>query len=134
MPDRFAGAVLAILGLIFLIRAIGIIINACIGQTTIAATEFAVLISDFLTVPAWVIGGIILWRRKEFGYIAGPALLFQSSMLFVGVIVFLLIQPVFTGKPFAISDIIAVAIMGMLCFIPFILFLYRMVLKRSRHS
>lgn len=125
---------LAILGFIFLIRAIGIISNACIGQTTITDTEFAVLISDFLTVPAWIIGGIIFWRRKEFGYIAGQALPFQLSMLFAGLIVFMLIQPLFTGKPFAIADVVTVALMGMICFIPFILFIYTMVLKRSWYT
>jgi len=94
----------------------------------------AVHIADFLTTPAWVIGGIFLWRRKEFGYVVGLALLFQLSMLFIGLIVFLLIKPTFTGTPFAAVDVIAVVIMGMTCFIPFTMFICRMISKSSQKN
>jgi len=49
----------------------------------IAETELALHISDFLITPAWIIGGVLLWRRKEFGYVIGLGLLFQASMLFI---------------------------------------------------
>jgi hypothetical protein len=79
--------------------------------------------ADFLIAPAWIIGGILLWQRKPLGYVAGLGLLFQASMLFIGLIGILLLQPVLTGVPFDFVSAITVALMGLVCFIPFILYL-----------
>jgi CHASE2 domain-containing sensor protein len=69
-----------------------------------------------------VIGGILLWRRQPFGFVAGAGLLFQASMLFVGLIVFLLLQPLLTAAPFAPVDVVVTTILGLICFVPFGLF------------
>jgi len=37
-------------------------------------------------------------------------------------IVFLLIQPVLTDAPFAIVDVVVILVMGLVCFVPFGLF------------
>lgn len=94
-------------------------VGALSTGTLLSETELAVNVADFLTAPAWVIGGILLWQRKELGYVTGLGLLFQGSMLFVALIVFLLLQPLLTSAPFAIADVIVIAIMGLICFIPF---------------
>jgi hypothetical protein len=122
VPERFAGGVLAGLGLLFLLRVIGLMVGALTGGTPLSETELAVNIADFLTTPAWVIGSILLWKRKAFGYISGLGLLFQGSMLFVALIIFLLLQPALTSAPFAITDVIVIAVMGLVCFIPFGMF------------
>jgi hypothetical protein len=54
--------------------------------------------------------------------VAGLGLLFQGSMLFIGLIIFLLLQPLLTSAPFSIVDVIVVLVMGLICFIPFGLF------------
>ena len=122
VPERFAGGALAGLGLLFLLRVIGVMVGALASGMPLAETELAVNIADFLTTPAWVIGGILLWKRKEFGYVTGLGLLFQGSMLFVALIIFLLLQPLLTNAPFAIADVIVIFAMGLICFIPFVLF------------
>jgi hypothetical protein len=68
------------------------------------------------------VGGALLWRRQALGYVAGAGLLFQASMLFIGLIVFLLLQPALTGAPFALADVVVIAIFGLVCFVPFALF------------
>ena len=90
LPDiRYAAwGILAGLGLLFFLRVIGVMVNALTSQTPIAETELALHASDFLITPAWVIGGVLLWRRKEFGYVTGLGLLFQASMLFIALIIF----------------------------------------------
>ena len=123
VPEKFAGGVLAGLGLLFLLRVIGVLVNAISSGTLLADTELAVNVADFLTIPAWVIGGILLWRRKAFGYVAGLGLLFQGSMLFIALIAFLLLQPVLTDAPLAMADVIIIFVMGLVCFIPFALFM-----------
>jgi hypothetical protein len=122
VPEKFAGGVLAGLGSLFLLRVVGVLGNAIMSGTSLAETELAVNISDFFITPAWVIGGILLSRRKAFGYVTGLGLLFQGSMLFIALIVFLLLQPFLTGAPIAVVDVTAILVMGLICFIPFALF------------
>jgi hypothetical protein len=133
VPEKLAGGVLAGLGLLFLVRAISIVVNAIISGDLLARTDLAVSISDFLITPAWIIVGILLWRRKETGYMAGLGMLFQGSMLFIALIAFLLLQPFLTATPFAIADVAVIFTMGLLCFIPFALFVRGVVAKERFH-
>lgn len=127
--EKFAGGVLAGLGLLFLLRVIGVLVNAITSGTVLVETDLAVNIADFLTTPAWIIGGILLWRRKAFGYVTGLGLLFQGSMLFVALIIFLLVQPFLTAASFAVADVIVVFVMGLICFVPFALFVRGVLVK-----
>jgi hypothetical protein len=131
VPERLAGGVLAGLGFLFFLRAIGVLVTGLTGQTPIAETEIALNMSDFLTSPAWVVCGVLLWRRKEFGYVAGLGMLFQASMLFIGLIIFLLLQPVLTTAQFVLVDVVVIFVMGMICFIPFALFVRGVVSVRG---
>jgi hypothetical protein len=128
VPARLAGTVLVGLGCLFLLLAVGTIGGAVANQTPLPRAELAVWISDSVIVPAWVIGGVMLWRRKALGYVTGAGLLFQGSMLFIGLILVLLLQPLLTAAPFALSDVVVVAVMGLVCFIPFGLYV-RAVLR-----
>jgi len=123
VPERLAGGVLAGLGLLFVLMVIGAIVQALISQTPIAETELALHVADFLIAPAWVVCGVLLWQRKAFGYVAGLGLLFQASMLFIGLIIVLLLQPFLTAAPFSLVDVVVVFAMGLICFIPFALFI-----------
>jgi hypothetical protein len=134
VPQKVAGGVLAGLGLLFSLRVIGIIISALTRGIPIAETELAVNTSDFLVAPAWVIGGILLWRRKELGYVTGLGLLFQASMLFIALIIFLLLQPLLTTAPFAATDVIVIFVMGLICFVPFALFVRGVVARHNPSS
>jgi hypothetical protein len=122
VPERAAGGILAGLGLLFSLRVIGVLVAALAGQAPMASAELAPNVSDFLITPSWIIGGLLLWRRRAFGYAAGLGLLFQASMLFVGLVIFLLLQPLLTAAPFVLTDVVVVLIMGMICFVPFALF------------
>ena len=131
VPVRTAGGILAGLGLLFFLRVIAVMVNALASQALIAETELAISISDFVVMPTWVIGGVLLWRREALGYVAGLGLLFQGSMLFVGLICFMLLQPLLTGAPFIPVDVAVVSIMGLVTFVPFALFVRGVVSSRS---
>jgi hypothetical protein len=122
VPERLSGGILAGLGILFFFRAIGVLAGAIINQTTIAKTELALNFTDFLISPAWVICGIQLWRRKAFGYVTNLGMLFQASMLFIGLIFVLIFQPIIGDAPFPLVDVVVVFIMGLICFVPFGLF------------
>jgi hypothetical protein len=130
VPERFAGGVIAGLGLLFMLRVVAMMVLALANQTSIESTELAVLIADFLISPAMIIGGILLWRRKALGYVSGTGLLFQSSMLFIGLIIFMILQPLITSATFILIDVVIVFIMGLVCFIPFGLFVRGVISAR----
>ena len=132
VPERVAGGVLAGLGLLFFLRVVGVMVNALASQTPIAETELALHTSDFLLSPAWVVCGVLLWRRRTVGYVTGLGLLFQASMLFIGLIIVLLLQPLLTNAPLPLADIGVVFAMGLICFIPFALFVRGVVWGRRR--
>jgi len=131
VPERAAGGVLAGLGILVSLRVIGVMIGALVNQTPIVTTALSALVSDFMINPAWILGGVLLWRREALGYVAGLGLLFQASMLFIGLIFFLLLQPILTAAPFILTDVVVVFIMGLVCFIPFALFVRGVVSKRD---
>jgi hypothetical protein len=129
--EKMSGGVLAGFGILFTLRVMILLSNALIAGETISKIELAPNISDLLISPAFVAVGISLWNRKVTGYVAGLGLLFQASMLFIGLIVFLLLQPFLTTAPFAVVDVIIVFVMGLVCFVPFGLFVRGVVGKSS---
>lgn len=131
LPEKAAGGVLTCFGVLFLFRVISLMANALITPTAIAATEFSVSIADFITAPAWIIAGVILWRRETFGYVIGVGVLLQANMLFAGLILFLLLQPFLTTAPFNRADVFAVLMMGLACFMPLALLSRDMMTYRS---
>jgi hypothetical protein len=98
------------------------IVQARMEQIKLPRADIGVLIADIALSTMWIAGGIMLLRRKALGYTSGLGLLFSGSMLFIALIVFLLLRPVLTDVRFAPIDVILVLLMGMVCFIPFVLF------------
>ncbi len=121
--ERLAGGVLVAFGALFFLRAADIMAMALINQTVIATVERAVNTADFLISPALVVAGVLLWRRQAFGYAIGAGLLFHTSMLFVGLLIFMLIQPLLTDAPFMVVDTIVVFVMGLIFSVPLALFI-----------
>jgi hypothetical protein len=131
VQERLSGGVLAGLGLLFFLRVVVVIIGALANDTAILDTELALHMTDFLIAPAWVVGGLLLWRRNALGYVTGLGLLFQASMLFIGLVIILLIQPFLTVAPFALTDVVVVFMLGLVCFVPLALFVRGVVSRRS---
>jgi membrane protein implicated in regulation of membrane protease activity len=119
VPERFAGGVLVGLSSLFFLRAVGQVVNALTGQSALSEPELGVLVADLLIMPACVVGGVLLWRQQAFGYVTGVGLLFQASMLFIGLLVFFILQPFLTASPFPVDDFVVVFVMGLVCFVPF---------------
>jgi hypothetical protein len=131
VSERVCGGVLVGFGILFLLRATGMMLSAIANQAPLANTETALNITDLLIAPAFIIGGLLLWRRAALGYVTGLGLLFQASMLFIGLIIILIIRPYITTAQFAPVDVLVVTLMGMVCFVPFVLFLRGVTSKRK---
>lgn len=115
VPARFAAGVLVGFGVLFFVRQV-------VSLGSLSGPELGTAVADLLVIPVWVIGGIFLWRRQAFGYLLGTGLLFQASMLFVGLLAYFVIQPLLGAAPFRAADFAVILVMGMVCFVPFGLF------------
>jgi hypothetical protein len=129
VPERFAGDVLVGFGALFFLRSIGQAVSALSGQAALGGPALGVLVADFVTTPVWMAGGVLLWRRQALGYAAGAGLLFQASMLFVGLLVFFILQPFLTATPFPMQDFVVIFVMGLVCFVPLALFIRGILIK-----
>jgi len=131
VAERTGGAVLAALGLLTLLRALIELIRAMILPIATSRAAIALDAVDTLFGPAFLLGGILLWRRHAFGYVAGLALLFLASMLFVGLIAYMAVQRLIGTGSAGLGDVLAVLVMGTAVFIPFWLFLRGVARSRS---
>lgn len=123
VPVKLAGWILLLFGVVFIFRAVGLLMETSSGQAALTGGEFGTLMADLVLSTVWILGGISLLRRKALGYVSGLGLLFAGSMLFIGLIILLIIGPFLSEEPFNLMDVIVVFVMGMICFIPFGLFL-----------
>lgn len=122
VPARAGGIALVGLGLIFLLRAIGLGVRLLGGQAALGAADTGALAADLLITPWWVVGGVLLWREHPLGYAVGAGLLCQASLLFAGLLVALGARPLVAATPFPIADFLVIAALGPVCFVPFALF------------
>jgi hypothetical protein len=132
VPEKAGGWVLVVFGVAFFSRAVGVIAAAGSDHSILPPSEIGVLVADMVLSILWLAGGILLVRREPLGYISGLGLLFVGCMLFIGLIMFLMLQPLLTNAVFALADVIVVAVMGLFCFIPFLLFVRGVGSKRIR--
>jgi hypothetical protein len=121
--ERLCGGVMVFFGAFFLLRAASITLGAVTSAAPLSRVEIALLAADAFIAPILIIWGIWLWRRRPGGYAAGLGLLFQTSMLFLGLILVFLIGPWLTGTAIPWIDVLIVAVMGAVFSIPLVLFL-----------
>ena len=123
VPARTAGGILGGLAILLIVRQIAIIVAALTDQAEIDTLERMLWIADFAVgCPALLAGGILLWRRRALGYVAGAGLLLQYGVLAVGLIPVMLFQALYTSSPVDVAGIVVVLVMVAICFIPFAFF------------
>ena len=131
VPERLAGGVLVGLGTLFFVRGVAQVAGSVFGHAALARPDLAVQVADLITTPAWIVGGLLLWRRQAFGYASGAGLLFQASMLFIGLLSYFILQPFLAAMPFPLTDFVVIFVMGLVCFIPLVIFVRALLMKRK---
>jgi len=121
--EKACGAIMTVMGALFFLRAASLLIEASLKGAPVGTPQVALNVTDFLMTPLWIVGGTLLWRRKTPGYVAGLGLLFQCTMLFVGLTLYMILQPFTGGNPAKPVDVLVVSAMGLVFFVPFGLFL-----------
>ncbi len=127
VPARFAAGVLIGFGVLFFLRQVA-------SLRSLGGPELGTAVADLLVTPVWVVGGILLWRQRAFGYVLVAGLLFQASMLFVGLLGFFVLQPLLAGTQFRGADFAVILVMGLVCFIPFGLYVKAVIQGEGVHA
>jgi len=130
-PRKLAGGVMIIFGALFIFRTISIITAAFTEQTLLPITEVGLAVADVTLSILWMIGGILLLRRKPLGYTTSLGLLFAASTLFMGLLVYFILQPLVADVPFALGDFVVVLLMGLICFVPLGIYIWAIRVSAS---
>lgn len=112
---------LIILGLAFLIRSVGIIMN--FRSDMVSSIEFATSISDALICSVWLIISILVLANNRFGLSAIIPILTQSSLLFISLLIYLPLNSMINGNPIPLIDIFVVSLMSLIVVIPYMMVL-----------
>jgi hypothetical protein len=132
VPARTSGGILTGLAILIIVRQIAVIVTALTSQAPVDTLELPSWIADFtVAVPVLLVGGILLWRRKALGYVAGAGLLLGYGVLAVSLIPFMVLQTRYTASPIDVAGIVVVLVMAALCFIPFAFFVRGAASDRS---
>ncbi|MFQ5864756.1 MAG: hypothetical protein ACE5IW_05950 [bacterium] len=123
IPAKTTGYILISFAILVVVYQTVRIITVLINQTPPDNLELVQWIDDLVVgSPALLVGGYLLLRRKALGYVAGAGLLLMCSVLFIGVIPAMVFQALSSNTPIDVIGILIVLISGMVCFVPFLLF------------
>jgi hypothetical protein len=131
VPVRTTGWVLTGIAISVIVYQIVSIVVALNKPTPPSSMELVQWIDDLLVgSPVLLTAGYLLLRRKPLGYVTGAGSLLMCSLLFIGVIPAMAIQALSTNTPIDLVGILVVLVAGMVCFIPFSLFVRGVVKSR----
>ena len=133
VPEKISGGILTGFGLLFILLAFSGLIDPLVNNTLVMRTELALIVADVIVSSALIIGGLLLWGRHALGYVCGLALLFMATMLFLGLILVLILQPLITSAPFSLVDVVVTTIMSLVTVVPLTYYL-KGVIKRKRDN
>jgi hypothetical protein len=134
VPAGASGALLVVFGGAFLIRAAGMLADTRALHTLPLKPEIGVLVADIVLSALWVASGITLLLRRPIGFASGMAALFVGCTLFLGLMLFMLVQPLITEAPFDPVGLLLVFVMGLVCFVPAGLFMRGVLLKGKQYE
>ena len=118
-PNQLAGWVLIAYSVVFSGKALSVLYTAFQAESPIATADVGVAVADVLLTILLLVGGVALLRHDAFGYVSGLGLQFGTVALFVGVILVVAIQPLFTVMAFPLVDVLVLLGMAVVSFVAF---------------
>jgi len=124
VPLRGSGYLLFAIGCIIVIFQAVSILRSVYNQVHPDRIMVAQWITDLVVgSPALLITGLLMIRRKMFGYMAGTGVLLLMTVLFVGLIPVMIIEAALSGTAVKIPDLLIIAVSSLICVIPLSLFI-----------
>jgi hypothetical protein len=118
VPARALGGILVGLALLTLAQdASGALATALAGSAPTDPLARHVWIADLaVEVPAVLVGGVLLWRRRQLGYVAGAGLLLQYGLNPLGLEASTVLRAVLTTSPLDVATIVVLLTFSAVCF------------------
>ena len=104
VPARITGGVLVTLALLFTALWSFVILSTAFGAPADPIARVVVTLDLTIQLPALLLGGIMLWRRRAIGYVAATGLLFQATAYLLGLSAICLLGTSPTGNPVTVID------------------------------
>ncbi len=123
VPVKPVVGIIGGLGILIILRQVGIIITSLISNKNVDMQEIALWIDDFVVAaPALLIISFLLWKQKSLGYVVAAGILLAYGALSIGLIPLLIFEARFTGYSIDLASIIVLLVMAAICFVPFSFF------------
>ena len=121
-PELY-GVVLAVMGVIFVVRAL----SGIIGAHTLTASDIGVNVADAVICSVWIVSGVLLLIKGASGprFTAALVAYVHGSLLFIALLLYMALQPALCGTAFEPIELTAVALMSLLLIVPCALLLRR---------
>lgn len=120
VPTTFAGGLLILFGVFFILLDIGNIINSLDSQSIIPLDTYVPWIVDFTVgIPLLLIVGVIIIQKKQLGYVLGPGLLLYVILLDLGVSILYIFKWLYHEPDFDIFAMVIFSIITLVCIFPF---------------
>lgn len=134
VPARIIGGILVALALLTLAQdGSGAFVTAVDENAPVDPVARHVWIADLaLQAPAVLAGGVLLWRRKALGYVAGAGLLLQYGLSAVGFVVSMALRAVLTSSPLDSVALVILLVFGVICFVPLAFFVRAAMIADAR--
>ena len=125
VPARTIGAVLVVLALLTLAQdASGALLTALDADAPVdPAARHAWIVDLALQAPSVFVGGVLLWRRRPLGYVAGAGLLLQYGLSAVGFVASMALRTILTATSFDVATGVVLLVFATVCFVPLALFI-----------
>ena len=135
VPVKTTGYILTGIATLVLVYQIVSIATSIINQTPPDRMTLVQWIFELgIGCPAIFSCGYLLLRRKALGYVGGLGLLLWCSLLFIGLIPAMVFQALSANTPVDLIGILVVLVTGMICFVPFVLFVRGVAKTRPAES
>jgi len=134
VPERIVGAALAGQGLLMVVWITGSIAGVLTGRGMVPEATLANHFTDVLITPAWIVGGVLIWRRHPLGYATALALLLQGSLFVIAAVVLQVLRAPISVGPMALVNLSVYLAGGLVCFIPFALYARGVVRPLTRRA
>jgi hypothetical protein len=85
-------------------------------------------------IPTCLVGGVLLWRHKALGYVAGAGLVLQYSLLFIGLLPVMVFPALHSASTIDGAGIALMIACGSICLVLLALFVRGALSDRSPRS
>jgi hypothetical protein len=124
IPARILGGLLVVLGLLTVAQdATGALVTALGNGDSATPLARPVWAADLaIEAPLMLIGGLMLWRRRTLGYIAGAGLLLQYGLTPLALATSMVLQGLLTAAEVNVATVTVLLAFVIVCFGPIALF------------